>query len=117
MILDTVGMFDAVAAFPEQLTVAADAAAMVLGDLALPAHEDIANVVVLGMGVAGQAGGLLLEVAGPMMSVPVVVHRGYGVPNFVDSSTLVIAISFDGDTEETVEGAGAALDDGANLLA
>jgi glucose/mannose-6-phosphate isomerase len=116
VILDTVGMFDAVAALPEQLTVAADAAEMVLADLALPAHEDIANVVVLGMGVAGQAGGLLLEVAGPLMSVPVVVHRGYGVPNFVDDSTLVIAISFDGDTEETVEGARAALDDGANLL-
>ena len=116
MILDTVGMFDAVAALPEQLTVAADAAAVALPQLELPAHDDIANVVVLGMGVAGQAGGLLLEVAGPMMSVPVVVHRGYGVPNFVDPTTLVIAISFDGDTEETVEAAQAALLDGAQVL-
>jgi glucose/mannose-6-phosphate isomerase len=116
VILDTVGMFDAVAALPEQLTVAADAAAVALPQLALPAHDDIANVVVLGMGVAGQAGGLLLEVAGPMMAVPVVVHRGYGVPNFVDPTSLVIAISFDGDTEETVEAAQAALDDGAELL-
>jgi glucose/mannose-6-phosphate isomerase len=116
VILDTVGMFDAVAALPEQLTVAADAAEAVLPGLALPAHDDIANVVVLGMGVAGQAASLLLEVAGPMMAVPVVAHRGYGVPNFVDDSTLVVALSFDGDTEETVEGAQAALDDGANLL-
>lgn len=116
MILDTVGMFDAVAALPEQLTVAADAAAVALPQLQLPAHDDIANVVVLGMGVAGQAGGLLLEVAGPMMSVPVVVHRGYGVPNFVDPTTLVIALSFDGDTEETVEATQAALLDGAQVL-
>ena len=116
MILDTVGMFDAVAALPEQLTVAADAAEAALPSLVLPAHVDIANVVVLGMGVAGQAGALLLEVAGPMMAVPVVVHRGYGVPNFVDPTSLVVAISFDGDTEETVEAAQAALDDGARLL-
>lgn len=116
MILDTVGMFDAVAALPEQLTVAAAAAAAALPQLDLPAHDDIANVVVLGMGVAGQAGGLLLEVAGPMMSVPVIVHRGYGVPNFVDPTSLVIAVSFDGDTEEIVEAAQDALDDGANLL-
>jgi len=116
VILDTVGMFDAVAALPEQLTVAADAAALALPDLVLPRHDDIANVVVLGMGVAGQAGGLLLEVAGPMMSVPIVVHRGYGVPNFVDPSTLVIALSFDGDTEETLEAAQAAVDDGATVL-
>jgi glucose/mannose-6-phosphate isomerase len=101
---------------PEQLTVAADAAAAALSGTALPAHEDIANVVVLGMGVAGQAGELLLEVAGPMMAVPVVVHRGYGVPNFVDPTSLVVAISFDGDTEETIEGAQGALDDGAHLL-
>jgi len=116
VILDTVGMFDAVAALPEQLTVAAASASAALADVELPAHDDIANVVVLGMGVGGQAGSLLLEVAGPMMAVPVVVHRGYGVPNFVDTSTLVVALSFDGDTEETVEGAQAALEDGARLL-
>ena len=106
MILDTVGMFDAVAALPEQLTVATAAASAALGELELPAHDDIANVVVLGTGVAGQAGSLLLEVAGPMMAVPVVVHRGYGVPNFVDPSTLVVALSFDGDTEVSFGAAG-----------
>ncbi len=116
MIVDTLGMFDAAAAAPEQLTIAADAATAALGELRLPAHDDIANVVVLGMGVAGQAGSVLLEVAGPMMAVPIVVHRGYGVPNFVDPSTLVVAVSFDGETEETLEAAQAALADGASLL-
>lgn len=116
MILDTVGMFDAAAAVPEQLAIAADAATSVLADLPLPAHDDIANVVVLGVGTGGQAGTLALEVAGPLMAVPVVVHRGYGVPNFVDPSTLVVALSFDGTTEEVLEGAQDALDDGARLL-
>jgi glucose/mannose-6-phosphate isomerase len=116
LILDTVGMFDAVAAAPEQLTVAADAAAAVLDATPLPAHDDIANVVLAGAGVAGQAGTVVREAAGPLMSVPVVVHRGYGIPNFVDRSTLVVALSYDGDSEETVEAAQMALDDGANLL-
>jgi len=109
-------MFDAVAASPEQLVVAADAARRALDDQPLPAHDDIANVVVLGAGVAGQAGSVLVEVAGPLMAVPVLVQRGHAVPNFVDPSTLVVAISYDGDTEETVEAARAAVDDGARLL-
>jgi glucose/mannose-6-phosphate isomerase len=47
--------------------------------------------------------------------VPVVVHKGYGVPNFVDESTLVIAVSFSGDTEETVESVTEAALDGARI--
>lgn len=116
MILDTLGMFDAVAAAPEQVAVAADAASAALDDLDLPAHDAIAHVVLAGAGVAAQAATVVLESAGPLMSVPVVVHRGYGIPNFVDDSTLVVAVSYDGDTEETVEAAQMALDDGANVV-
>jgi glucose/mannose-6-phosphate isomerase len=46
----------------------------------------------------------------------VVVHRGYGVPNFVDESTLVVALSFDGDTSETLEAAQDSLADGATVV-
>jgi glucose/mannose-6-phosphate isomerase len=116
LVLDTLGMFDAAAAVPEQVAVAADSATAALAELALPAHDDIANVVIAGMGAAGQAGRVVLETAGPLMAVPVVVHRGYGVPNFVDDSTLVVAVAYDGDTEETVEAAQAALDDGARVV-
>jgi glucose/mannose-6-phosphate isomerase len=79
----------------------------------LPQHEDIANIVLVGAGAAGQAGALVLEAVGPTIPVPIVVHRGYGVPNFVDESTLVVAISFDGETSETLEAAQDALVDGA----
>ena len=116
MILDTVGMFDAAAAFPEQLARALDVSRRAAEGVALPEHEDIANVVLLGAGAAGQAGDLVLEAAGPTIPVPVVVHRGYGVPNFVDESTLVVAISFDGDTSETLEAAQDSLADGAAVV-
>jgi len=116
VILDTVGMFDAAAAFPEQLARALDVSRRATEGVALPEHEDIANVVLLGAGAAGLAGALVLEAVGPTIPVPVVVHRGYGVPNFVDESTLVVAISFDGAPSETLEAAQDSLADGATVV-
>jgi len=116
VILDTVGMFDAAAAFPEQLARALDVSRRAVDGVALPEHEDIANIVLVGAGAAGQAGALVLEAVGPTIPVPIVVHRGYGVPNFVDESTLVVAISFDGETSETLEAAQDALVDGATVV-
>ncbi len=112
--LDTLGMFAAAAGLPEQVEAAAAAAAEVGG---LPDHDDIENVVVLGMGGSGVAGDVLPVVAGPFMAVPVVVHKGYGIPNFIDEHTLVFAVSFSGDTEETVEGATEAAAAGGRVVA
>jgi glucose/mannose-6-phosphate isomerase len=112
-VLDTLGMFDATAALPEQLEVAVAGARQVEG---LPAHDDIENVVVLGMGGSGIAGDLLCVVAGPFMPVPIVVHKGYGIPNFIGENTLVFAISFSGNTEETLEGAAEAAMAGGRMV-
>ena len=111
--LDTLGMFEAAAALPEQVVTAAAVAAGVGG---LPAHDDVENVVVLGMGGSGVAGDVLPVIAGPFMSVPVVVHKGYGLPNFIDEGTLVLAVSFSGNTEETVEAAAEAVATGARVV-
>jgi glucose/mannose-6-phosphate isomerase len=116
VILDSVGMFDAAAAFPEQLARALDVSRRAVVGAVLPQHEDIANIVLVGAGASGQAGALVLEAVGPTIPVPIVVHRGYGVPNFVDESTLVVAISFDGETSETLEAAQDALVDGATVV-
>jgi len=113
-VLDTLGMFEAAAGLPEQIEGAVGAAEAVDG---LPHHDDVEHVVVLGMGGSGVAGDLLTVVAGPFMPVPVVVHKGYGLPNFVDEHTLVFAVSFSGDTEETVESASDAADAGARVVA
>ncbi len=111
--LDTLGMFDAAAGLPEQVRAAAEVANEVDG---LPSHDDIANVLVLGMGGSGMAGDLIAAVAGPFMPVPVVVSKGYEPPSFVDGSTLVIAMSFSGDTEETVEATVTAAAEGGRVL-
>src|SRR4051794_4981885 len=111
--LDTQGMWDAATALPEQVAAASAAAASIAG---LPAHEDIENVVVLGMGGSGIVGDLMLAVAGPFMSVPMIVCKSYEPPNFVGPNTLCFAVSFSGNTEETVEAASSAAVAGARMV-
>src|SRR5262249_8051456 len=50
------------------------------------------------------------------MSVPLVVVKSYEPPNFVGPGTLCFAISFSGDTEETVEAATSAAVAGARMV-
>jgi len=113
-ILDSVGMFDLAAALPEQAAAAALLAADVRG---LPEHEDIENVVVLGMGGSGIAGDIVAAIAAPFMSVPITVSKGYEAPSFVGAGTLCFAVSCSGNTEETLEAAQAAVTAGARLVA
>ncbi len=111
--LDTLSFFDATAGLPEQVEAAASAADAVSG---LPPLEDLENVLVLGMGGSGIAGDLLAAVAGPFMPVPVIVSKGYEPPSFVSEATLCFALSFSGDTEETVEAASTAAVAGARMV-
>lgn len=115
MKLDSCGMWDATAGLPEQVAQAAsDWEIEHRGGL--PAHDAIENVVVLGMGGSGIAGDILLASAAPFMAVPVVVVKSYTLPAFVNENSLVIAVSFSGNTEETVEAASEAQVAGAPLV-
>ncbi|GIU85307.1 MAG: phosphate starvation-inducible protein PsiE [Acidimicrobiales bacterium] len=112
--LDSLGMFAAASSWPDQLERALDAAAEIRG---LPDHDEIESVVVLGMGGSGIAGDVAAAVAGPFMPVPLVVHKGYEAPAFVSASTLVFAVSFSGETEETLESASMAAMAGGRMVA
>jgi glucose/mannose-6-phosphate isomerase len=112
---DTLGFLDAVGGLPEQLASAHEAAGAL--DLSgLGSAEGIANVAVLGMGGSGIAGDVLAAVAGPVLPVPVVVLKQYRTPGFVGPRTLAFALSYSGDTEETLEMAAGAADAGARLV-
>ena len=112
-LLDSVGMFDLAAALPEQVSAAAAEAAELE---ALPDHDAIEHVVILGMGGSGIAGDVVQAVAAPFMPVPVTVVKGYEAPSFVSEGTLCFAVSFSGNTEETVEAAQAAAAAGARMV-
>ncbi len=112
--LDSAGMVEVAAALPEQIEKAVGA----VGDLSgLPDHEAIEHVLVLGMGGSGMAGNVVAAAAAPFMPVPLHVVKSYVVPAYVGRGTLVFAVSFSGDTEETVEAAAEAVDAGARLVA
>jgi glucose/mannose-6-phosphate isomerase len=113
VLLDTVGMFDLAAALPEQVAAAATLGQEVDG---LPDRESIEQVVVLGMGGSGVAGDVVAAVAGPFMPVQVTVVKGYEAPTSIGEGTLCFAISYSGDTEETVEAAQAAAVAGARMV-
>jgi glucose/mannose-6-phosphate isomerase len=111
---DSLGLRDALFDLPEQL-VAASRRLPVTGPL--PEHDDVANVLLLGTGAAGWVCDLLAAVAGPFMPVPVVVHKGFEPPSFVDPTTLVVAISASGDSPEAVASATTCVEAGGRLFA
>lgn len=111
--IDSLGMLDAARALPEQMRAAAAGMDLVDG---LPPADGITSVVVLGMGGSGIAGDVLAAVAGPTCPVPIVVAKNYECPAFVGPDTLVLAISFSGNTEETLEGAAEAAMAGGRMV-
>jgi glucose/mannose-6-phosphate isomerase len=107
-------MLDTTLGWPEQLLAAAEAAR----DLEnLPSREEVENIVVVGMGGSAMAGEVLQAAAGPYLPVPVLLFRSYNVPAFVGEGSLVFAISFSGNTEETIEAATQAALQGARVVA
>ncbi len=112
--LDSTGLQARLRGRPERLEAFIAATGAIDG---LPAHEQVSNVVVVGMGEAALAGDLIRAVAGPFMAVPVIVHRGYELPSFVGPESLVLSLSVSGATDETIEATEAAFEAGAHLLA
>ena len=73
-------------------------------------------LVVAGMGGSGISGDVLAAVAGMASPVPVIVHRGYGLPAWVGAADLVVAVSCSGGTEETLSATDEAIRRGVPLV-
>lgn len=67
-----------------------------------PDYSQVNKVLILGMGGSAIGGDLVNSLAASEAKVVIMVHRGYELPSFVDSKTLVIASSYSGMTEETL---------------
>src|SRR5436190_60064 len=66
-------------------------------------------VVLAGMGGSAAGAELLAACSAERLDVPVVVHRGYGLPPTAGPRALVVASSYSGDTEETLSAVEAAV--------
>jgi glucose/mannose-6-phosphate isomerase len=82
-----------------------------------PGYDTVDKVVILGMGGSAIGGDLVKDIIEAEAGVPVIVHRGYGLPAFVDGRTLIITSSYSGNTEETLSGFEPSLKTGARVLA
>ena len=65
-----------------------------------PDFKDIDKLVICGMGASAIGGDLLRSLTFELSKPLVFVNRGYDLPAFVDSKTLVITSSYSGNTEE-----------------
>ena len=65
-------------------------------------QRPIANIVITGMGGSALAALIAKVLLTHDLSVPIEIIREYTLPNYVNESTLVIASSYSGNTEETV---------------
>ena len=73
-------------------------------------------IVVAGMGGSGVSGDVLASLTSAAAPIPVVVHRGYGLPGWVGAADVVMAVSCSGRTEETLSSAVEAARRGTRLL-
>ncbi|HZM23022.1 MAG TPA: bifunctional phosphoglucose/phosphomannose isomerase [Anaerolineales bacterium] len=98
--LDTLNMLGEIDNLPSQLGYAYQ-----LGmRLELPDWKNIKQVVIAGMGGSAIGADLLTSYGTSLISIPVTVHRDYGLPLFArGSETLVICSSHSGNTEETLD--------------
>jgi len=109
---DPGGMLDQVASASDQARAALAAA------LAAPlAGPEPGSVVVAGMGGSGIAGDVLGALAFFRSPVPVSSVKGDRLPGFVGPSTLLVAVSYSGDTDETLAAVEEGLSAGARLVA
>lgn len=66
-------------------------------------YKKITNILVIGMGGSHLPANLLQGLIDERGKHPLEIRSGYHLPSYVDSKTLVVAISYSGGTEETIE--------------
>ncbi len=112
--LDSTGMMAALEGLSAQCN---QAVCNILKNVELPNIEAISNIVVTGLGGSAIGGDLLRVYAAGKISVPVIVNRDYVLPEFVGPDTLVFAVSYSGNTEETLSAYEEARSRGASVMA
>lgn len=112
--IDSTGMLAALEGLPLQCS---EAYGNLTDQVELPDIEAISHIVVTGLGGSAIGGDLLRVYAADKISVPITVNRDYVLPGFVGPDTLVFAVSYSGNTEETLSAYEEARARGASVIA
>ena len=88
----------------------------VASDVGIEADSDWSGVICLGMGGSGASGRFLKSLADAEGGLPFVIWSDYGLPSWWGPEWLVLATSYSGDTEETLDGVREALESGGTVI-
>lgn len=78
--------------------------------------QSFSTVLISGLGGSGIGGTIAAEVMASEAKIPLTTNNGYDIPGFVSSTTLFLACSYSGNTEETVSAAQKAAGAGAKVV-
>jgi glucose/mannose-6-phosphate isomerase len=83
----------------------------------LPSGEGLESILVLGMGGSGISGDITRVLIEPRLHLPYRVVKGYPpLPEWIGRNTLVLAISYSGNTEETLAALEECLERGSRIV-
>lgn len=110
--LDKSGMLSVVAGFPD----------MLLGALNLSPQgkispkKKIRQIIISGMGGSAIAGDIVATIIQGKTSIPLLVNRSYKPATLMDQATVFLAVSYSGNTEETLSATKEAIKQGAKVV-
>lgn len=109
--IDKQGMLSILENFPEQIEEVVEELDINL----LPFQPE--EIVVAGMGGSGIVGDILKSFLVNRITIPIYVNKDYSIPTFVNENTLFFAVSYSGNTEETISATKEAMKRGAKVIA
>ncbi len=99
--IDKHKIYDLLFDFPEQII--SGIKIFTEEEIELASHENLQNIVICGMGGSAISGDILKDCSRDELDIPIFVNREQKLPKFVNEKTLLIAISYSGNTFETLE--------------
>ena len=112
--LDKENMRELLASFPRQCE-----DALFIGertDVTASYRKDYRNIVFTGLGGSAIGADTIKGYVENETRIPIFVNRNYTLPRFVNKDTLVFAVSYSGNTEETLSAYAEASKRGANMV-
>ncbi|MDD5383060.1 MAG: bifunctional phosphoglucose/phosphomannose isomerase [Candidatus Margulisbacteria bacterium] len=110
--IDREGMLEVAAKLPDMIVDALSFS--LLGSLGK--IDKLRQIVVAGMGGSAIAGNIIADAISARSRLPIHVSRHYHLPAFVDAETLFFALSYSGNTEETISAVKEAGKRGAKII-
>ncbi|MBI5870918.1 MAG: bifunctional phosphoglucose/phosphomannose isomerase [Actinobacteria bacterium] len=110
--LDSQDQFGMVAGLPGQMFDAYEAGSKV----ALDHGGEVGGIAVAGMGGSAIGADVIASVYDAELPSPMVTVRGYNLPHWISSRSLVFVVSYSGNTEETISCLNEALERGCRII-